>query len=49
MGNNTGIEAPPDVLAGLDAGKRPAVVVSVFSLMKFSIRVCGLLLAGAYP
>jgi hypothetical protein len=29
MGNNTGIEVPPDVLAGLDAGKRPAVVVSV--------------------
>jgi hypothetical protein len=29
MGNNTGIEVPPDVLDALHAGKRPAVVVSV--------------------
>src|ERR1700760_3961256 len=29
MGNNTGIEVPPDVLEGLGAGKRPAVVVVV--------------------
>jgi len=29
MGNNTGIEVPADVIAGLGAGKRPAVVVTV--------------------
>src|ERR1700712_4288775 len=29
MGNNTGIEVPPDVLDALGAGKRPAVVVTV--------------------
>jgi bacteriocin resistance YdeI/OmpD-like protein/uncharacterized protein DUF1905 len=29
MGNNTGIEVPADVLDGLGAGKRPAVVVMV--------------------
>jgi hypothetical protein len=29
MGNNTGIELPADVVAALDAGKRPAVVVNV--------------------
>jgi Bacteriocin-protection, YdeI or OmpD-Associated/Domain of unknown function (DUF1905) len=29
MGNNTGIEVPADVVAALDAGKRPAVVVKV--------------------
>jgi Bacteriocin-protection, YdeI or OmpD-Associated/Domain of unknown function (DUF1905) len=29
MGNNTGIEVPADVVAALDAGKRPAVVVNV--------------------
>jgi len=29
MGNNTGIEVPADVLAALDAGKRPPVVVKV--------------------
>jgi Bacteriocin-protection, YdeI or OmpD-Associated/Domain of unknown function (DUF1905) len=29
MGNNTGIEVPADVLDGLGAGKRPAVVVTV--------------------
>jgi Bacteriocin-protection, YdeI or OmpD-Associated/Domain of unknown function (DUF1905) len=29
MGNNTGIEVPADVVAALDAGKRPPVVVSV--------------------
>jgi hypothetical protein len=28
-GNNTGIEVPADVVAALDAGKRPAVVVNV--------------------
>jgi Bacteriocin-protection, YdeI or OmpD-Associated/Domain of unknown function (DUF1905) len=28
-GNNTGIEVPADVIAALDAGKRPAVVVNV--------------------
>lgn len=28
-GNNTGIEVPPDVLAGLEAGKRPPVRVKV--------------------
>jgi hypothetical protein len=28
-GNNTGIEVPADVVAALDAGKRPAVVVTV--------------------
>jgi hypothetical protein len=28
-GNNTGIEVPADVIAGLGAGKRPAVVVVV--------------------
>jgi len=29
MGNNTGIEVPADVVAGLGAGKRPPVVVTV--------------------
>lgn len=29
MGNNTGIEVPDGVVAALDAGKRPAVVVRV--------------------
>jgi hypothetical protein len=29
MGNNTGIEVPADVVAALDAGKRPPVVVTV--------------------
>jgi hypothetical protein len=29
MGNNTGIEVPAEVLAALDAGKRPPVVVNV--------------------
>jgi hypothetical protein len=29
VGNNTGIEVPPDVVAALGAGKRPAVVVNV--------------------
>jgi bacteriocin resistance YdeI/OmpD-like protein/uncharacterized protein DUF1905 len=29
MGNNTGIEVPADVVAALDAGKRPPVVVRV--------------------
>jgi Bacteriocin-protection, YdeI or OmpD-Associated/Domain of unknown function (DUF1905) len=29
MGNNTGIEVPADVVAALDAGKRPPVVVNV--------------------
>jgi hypothetical protein len=29
IGNNTGIEVPADVLASLDAGKRPPVVVTV--------------------
>ncbi len=29
MGNNTGIDVPADVVAALDAGKRPAVVVNV--------------------
>jgi hypothetical protein len=29
MGNNTGIEVPADVMAALDAGKRPPVVVTV--------------------
>jgi hypothetical protein len=29
MGNNTGIEVPADVVAALNAGKRPAVVVNV--------------------
>lgn len=29
MGNNTGIEVPAGVVAALDGGKRPAVVVSV--------------------
>jgi hypothetical protein len=28
-GNNTGIEVPADVVAALDAGRRPAVVVNV--------------------
>ena len=28
MGNNTGIEVPADVVAALDAGKRPPVVVN---------------------
>lgn len=28
-GNNTGIEVPAEVVAALDAGKRPAVVVTV--------------------
>lgn len=28
-GNNTGIEVPPEVVTGLGAGKRPAVVVTV--------------------
>jgi hypothetical protein len=28
-GNNTGIEVPSDVVAALDAGKRPSVVVNV--------------------
>jgi hypothetical protein len=29
MGNNTGIEVPAEVVAALDAGKRPPVAVSV--------------------
>jgi len=29
MGNNTGIEVPADIVAGLGAGKRPPVVVTV--------------------
>ena len=29
MGNNTGIEVPADVVAALDKGKRPPVVVNV--------------------
>jgi hypothetical protein len=29
MGNNTGIEVPADVVAALDAGKRPPVIVNV--------------------
>jgi Bacteriocin-protection, YdeI or OmpD-Associated/Domain of unknown function (DUF1905) len=29
MGNNTGIEVPADVVAALDAGRRPPVVVNV--------------------
>jgi len=29
IGNNTGIEVPADVVASLDAGKRPPVVVTV--------------------
>jgi hypothetical protein len=29
VGNNTGIEVPPDVVVALGAGKRPAVVVNV--------------------
>jgi hypothetical protein len=29
MGNNTGIEVPAEVLAALDAGKRPPVIVNV--------------------
>ena len=29
MGNNTGIEVPAEVVAALDGGKRPAVVVTV--------------------
>ncbi|MCM3502737.1 YdeI/OmpD-associated family protein [Microbacterium sp. P26] len=29
MGNNTGIEVPPEVLEALDGGKRPAVTVDV--------------------
>lgn len=29
MGNNTGIEVPPEVLEALGGGKRPAVTVSV--------------------
>jgi hypothetical protein len=29
MGNNTGIEVPAEIVAALDAGKRPAVVVNV--------------------
>jgi len=29
IGNNTGIEVPADVVAALDAGKRPPVVVNV--------------------
>lgn len=28
-GNNTGIEVPPDVIEGLGAGRKPAVVVTV--------------------
>jgi len=29
IGNNTGIEVPPEVIASLGAGKRPAVLVNV--------------------
>ena len=29
MGNNTGIEVPAEIVAALDAGKRPPVVVNV--------------------
>ncbi len=29
MGNNTGIEVPAEVVAALDAGKRPPVIVNV--------------------
>lgn len=29
MGNNTGIEIPPEILEALGAGKRPALVVTV--------------------
>jgi hypothetical protein len=29
MGNNTGIEVPPEIIEALDGGKRPAVNVSV--------------------
>jgi len=29
MGNNTGIEVPAEVVAALDAGKRPPVVINV--------------------
>ncbi|TXK16344.1 DUF1905 domain-containing protein [Homoserinibacter sp. GY 40078] len=29
MGNNTGIEVPPEVIEGLGAGKRPPVIVTV--------------------
>ena len=31
MGNNTGIEIPPDVVEGLGGGKKPAVVVTIGS------------------
>ena len=30
-GNNTGIEVPPEVVAGLGGGKKPAVVVTIGS------------------
>ena len=29
MGNNTGIEVPPEIVAALDGGKKPAVVVRI--------------------
>jgi len=42
MGNNTGIEIPPDVVEGLGGGKKPAVVVTIGSYSyRSSVAVMG--------
>lgn len=42
LGNNTGIEVPPEVVAALDGGKKPAVVVTIGAFSyRSSIAVMG--------
>jgi hypothetical protein len=45
MGNNTGIEVPPDVVERLRSGKRPAVKVT---LKKFSYRSTVAVMGGKF-
>ena len=45
IGNNTGIEVPPEVVEGLGGGKKPAVVVTIGS---FSYRSSVAVMGGKY-
>lgn len=45
IGNNTGIEVPPEVIEGLGGGKKPAVVVTIGS---YSYRSSVAVMGGKY-
>src|SRR5215217_3020452 len=45
IGNNTGIEVPPEVIEGLGGGKKPAVVVGIGS---YSYRSSVAVMGGKY-